>query len=255
MKLSIIIPAHNEEKRIRETLNQYAAFFQKKYKRDFEIIVVLNGCKDNTLGIVKKVKKKYSQIKYLSFMQSGKGFAITQGFKIAKGELIGFVDADCSTSPESFYDLVKNINGFGGIIANRWSKGSIIKLKQPLLRRIASRVFNLLIRALFGIKNQDTQCGAKLFKKSAIKKIMPCLGITDWAFDIDLLYHLKKAGYNIKDIPTCWSDKGNSKLNVVKTSLQMFLAIIRLRLIYSPFNFMISAYDKFKILNIREMLK
>jgi glycosyltransferase involved in cell wall biosynthesis len=243
MKLSIIIPAHNEEKRIEETLRQYSHFFQKKYKKDFEIIVILNGCLDDTLGIVKKIAKKYKQIKYFDFKQSGKGFAIIKGFKASRGELIGFVDADCSTSPESFYDLVKRINGYGGIIASRWMKGSIVHPKQPFSRRLASRLFNFLVRFLFGIRSQDTQCGAKLFKKDAIKRILPGLGITAWAFDIDLLYRLKEQGYSIKDIPTTWSDKGNSRLNVGKTSFQMFLAVIRLRLINSPFRFIVRAYE------------
>jgi glycosyltransferase involved in cell wall biosynthesis len=243
MKLSIIIPAHNEENRISKTLEEYCRFFSKKCKKEFEIIVVLNGCTDRTLDIVRRFKRKYSQIKYLNFMQSGKGFAIIQGFKAARGELIGFTDADCSTPPEAFYDLIENINGFGGIIANRWMKESIVRPKQPLSRRMASRIFNLLVRALFGIKSQDTQCGAKLFKKEAIKKVLPNIGITAWAFDIDLLYQLKKKGYKIKDIPTVWSDKGHSKLNVAKTSFQMFLAVVRLRLINSPFKFVVRAYD------------
>jgi len=243
MNLSIIIPAHNEENRIENTLRNYASFYHKKFKGDFEIIVVLNGCTDNTLQIVKKFSKKYRQLRYLDFKQSGKGFAIIEGFRIAKGDLIGFVDADCSTSPESFYDLVENINGFGGITANRWMKESIVKPKQPLSRRIASRIFNLLVRALFGIKSQDTQCGAKLFKKEAIKEVLPSLGITAWAFDIDLLYQLKKKGYKIKDIPTVWSDRGHSKLNIAKTSFQMFLAVIRLRLINSLLKFVVKAYD------------
>jgi glycosyltransferase involved in cell wall biosynthesis len=243
MKLSIIIPAHNEEQRIGKTLKDYITFFQKKYRKDFEIIVILNGCTDNTLETVKKASKKYKQIKYLDFKQSGKGFAIIEGFKVAKGDLIGFVDADCSTKPEAFYDLVMNIKSYGGIIANRWMRESRVYPKQPLIRRIASRTFNVLVRVLFGIRSEDTQCGAKLFKKDAIKRILPGLGITAWAFDIDLLYRLKEQGYSIKDIPTTWSDKGNSRLNVGKTSFQMFLAVIRLRLINSPFRFVVRAYE------------
>jgi len=241
--ISIIIPAYNEEQRIGRTLEDYAKFFQKKYKKNFELIAVLNGCTDNTLEIVKKYKKIFPQIKYLNFKESGKGFAIIEGFKSAKGDLIGFTDADDATSAESFNNLIEHMGDYDGIIANRWSKYSIIRPKQPLSRRIASRAFNLFVRFLFGIKNQDTQCGAKLFRKGAIKEILPKIGITEWAFDIDLLYQLKKRGYTVKDIPTVWSDKGHSKLNVAKTSLQMFLAIIRLKLINSPLNFITKTYD------------
>ena len=94
-KLSVVIPAYNEEKRIHRTLDSYAKFFSKKVK-DFEIIVVLNNCNDNTLKIVKNFKNK--KIKYLNFKEAiGKGGAILEGFKVAKGDLIGFVDADMAT--------------------------------------------------------------------------------------------------------------------------------------------------------------
>ena len=68
------------------------------------------------------------------------------------------------------------------------------------------------------------------------------LSITQWAFDIDLLYKFKISNYSVKEIPTVWDDDPNSKLNVIKASTEMFLAIIRLRLIHSPFKFIVDAY-------------
>ena len=243
MKISIVIPAHNEEQRIGKTLDEYANFFRKKYKNKFEIIVVLNGCIDNTLGVIKKVKKRYNQINYLDFKQSGKGFAIIEGFKVSKGDLIGFTDADASTNARAFNDLIKNINGYECIIASRWIKGAVVKSKQPFSRILAGRAFNFLVRSLFGLKVHDTQCGAKLFRKEIIKKILPKIGITEWAFDVDFLYHLKKEGFKIKEIPTVWHDKPHSKLNLAKTTIEMFSAIIRLRLDYSCLKFIVRVYD------------
>src|SRR3989344_5442103 len=99
VKLSIVIPAYNEEKRIGRTLDNYLNFFSKKI-RNFEIIVVLNGCKDNTFDIVKRFIKKSNKIRYLIFKENiGKGGAIVEGFKTARGDLIGFVDADMATPP------------------------------------------------------------------------------------------------------------------------------------------------------------
>ena len=91
MDISIVIPALNEEKRIERTLFHYLEFFEKK-KKSFEIIVVLNGCTDNTLDIVKKITKKYSQLKYEDLSQRGKGRALVKGLGIAKGNLISYVD-------------------------------------------------------------------------------------------------------------------------------------------------------------------
>ena len=236
-KISIIIPAYNEEKRIGKTIGCYLDYFKslkKKKELDFEIIVVLNACKDNTLKVVKKYKCK--ELRILNFEQGGKGFAIIEGFKDAlerKNDLMGFVDADMATAPEAFYELIKNIKDYDGIIASRYIKGS--KKENSIIRTIVSRIFNLIVRGIFLMNYRDTQCGAKLFKKVSVQKILPVLGETEWAFDVDLLYIAKKKGVKIKEFPTVWQEKGVSKLKVIKSSMQMFLAIVKLRIINSPF--------------------
>ena len=250
-KLGIIIPAHNEEKRIGRTLSEYYRYFSELKKQkilDFEIIIVLNGCRDRTIDVVNSLAKKYKEITYLEFEQSGKGFAIIEGFKNAiekEIEFIGFVDADMATSPEAFYDLFKNIGKLDGIIANRWDKRSKIYIKQTFVRRILSRGYNFLVRSLFFFPHRDTQCGAKLFKKELLEKVVHKLGSSEWSFDVDLLFYARREHATIKSTPTIWEDKRESKLNIKKTPLTMFLSSVRLRLIHSPFRFMVRLYRKF----------
>lgn len=243
MKLSIIIPAHNEENRIINTLEAYTKFFDSKLKKDYELFIIPNGCEDNTIKVVSEFSKKHKSIKYKELIPGGKGKALKEGFRIVQGNIIGFVDADNSTNPEEFYKLIENIDGFSAAIASRWMKTSEVDIRQPIMRIIAGRMFNLLVRFFLGLNFYDTQCGAKIFKKEAIKKVYKNLGITKWAFDIDLLYQIKRKGYSIKEVPIRWNDTVGSSLNIPKASLEMFLAIIRLRLIYSPFAFIIRAYD------------
>ncbi len=250
-KISIVIPVYNEEKRIGKTLEEYVKFFRQKKKskeiKSFEIITVLNGCKDNTLWVVKSYKKKYREIKILDFKKAAKGFAVTEGFKYALKNndnlLIGFVDADMSTSSAAYFDLIDKIKDYDGIIASRYIKNSIVRPKQTFIRRLASRVFNFLIRTLFFLNYRDTQCGAKLFKRKATKIIVGNIGITEWAFDIDMLYIAKKNNLKIRELPTIWEDKAGSKLNIKKTSIRMFFSIIRLRINYSMFRGFIRLYE------------
>ncbi len=251
-KISIIIPAYNEEIRISNTIESYYNFFKKlkkKKKLDFEILIILNACTDTTPEIVKKYSKKYKEVRHLEFEQGGKGFAVIEGFKDSlkneKNSLIGFIDADMATIPKAFFNLIENINDYDGIIANRWKKNSEVKIKQSILRRILSRGFNFLVRSIFMIPYTDTQCGAKLFKAKSMKKIAPEINITNWAFDVEILYSFWKKGFKIKEHPTIWEDRVGSKINVVIVPLKMFIGISRLRLLYSPFNFIVRAYDKF----------
>lgn len=248
MKLSIIIPAHNEEKRIGNTLKAYSSYFDKKVSASFsyEIVVVINNTKDNTEAVVRKAKQQNARIRYISYKRGGKGFAVIEGFKDAlkrSNDLIGFVDADMATPPEAFDMLISAMHGAEGAIASRWLKESVILKKQTPIGRLKSGVFNFIVRSLFLLPYSDTQCGAKLFSRKSASTIVREVGITRWAFDIEVLYVLKKKKLFVREVPTIWEDKEYTKIRLVNASLEMFLAVVRLRLLHSPFTVIVSAYD------------
>ena len=91
---------------------------------------------------------------------------------------------------------------------------------------------------------RDTQCGAKIFKRKAIEEVVSELGMSQWAFDLELIYVLRKRSYRIKEAPTVWSDREYSKINLIAAGPFMALAIIRLRILNSPFRNFIKLYDK-----------
>ncbi len=250
MKIAIIIPAYNEEKRIGKTLDVYSSYFNKlKNKKiiDYEIIVVINNTKDRTEDIVKEYKKANQNIRYLNFERGGKGFAVIEGFKDAfkrNNDLIGFVDADMATLPEEFYKLILQIGARDGVIADRYLKDSRVFPPVTFRRLIVGRAFNYFIRAVLFINYRDTQCGAKLFKRSALEDILPRLSMSQWAFDVELLYNLKKEKYKIISVPTKWIDREYSKINFLRAGPWMALGVIRLRILNSPFSIFIKIYDK-----------
>ena len=250
-KISIIIPAYNEEKRIKETLDSNLKFFKTLKKNkilNFEIIAVINGSSDKTIEIVKELAKKNNELKYLNLKRGAKGYAVIEGFKEAlksDSNLIGFKDADMATSPEAFYELVKKINNYEGIIASRYVQCSIINPKPTLERIFASRIFNFMTKIVLGLHFKDTQCGAKLFKRKSLEKTIPELTFSQLAFDVEILYIMKKLGFKIKEVPTIWSDKEYSKVNFAKSGPGMLLAIIRLRVLNSHLKSLIKFYDGF----------
>ena len=219
MKLSIVIPAYNEENRIERTLRTYHTFFSEK-NMPFELVVVLNGCKDNTIGVVEGVRKDLgtSNIVIMDLPQAGKGLAIKAGFADAltrDNDLIGFVDADMATKPDAYYDLVVNLKDNDGIIASRYMEGAKITPPRPAYKRYGSRlVYEPLLWLLFGLSYYDFQCGAKLFKRAVLQEVTPQLTVTQWAFDAELLYLCKKAGFTVIEIPTVWEDQAESKLTL-----------------------------------------
>ncbi|HLW72523.1 MAG TPA: glycosyltransferase [Candidatus Babeliales bacterium] len=219
MKLSIIIPAYNEEKRIEKTIRAYHKFLSEK-NMPFELVIALNGCKDNTIGVVERIRNDLTPntIFIIDMQQAGKGLALKAGFAdalVRNNDLIGFVDADMATSPEAFYDLVINLGNNDGIIASRYMPGAQISPPRPAYKRYGSRIiYEPLVWLLFGLSYYDLQCGAKLFKRAVLEKINSQLTVTQWAFDAELLYLCKKAGYTVKEIPTVWRDQEGSKLTL-----------------------------------------
>jgi len=236
-KLSVIIPAYNEEKRIKETLAGYRNYLSEKYGNDFEIIVVTDGCKDKTPVIVREFSQKYRNIWHLNFAERlGKGGGVIRGFKVAKGELIGFVDADGGARPEEFNKLVEASKFYDGAIGSRWLNRSLVTVKEPLVREIGSRIFFLIARTLFGLPYEDTQCGAKVFRRRAVRDVIDEIYLTGFTFDLDLLYRMKKKNYKVEEISIRWEHQKGSKLNFKKIAPLAVISGLELRLMESRFN-------------------
>jgi len=236
--LLILIPAYNEEERIEPVLRDYAAFFGKNYSGKFQIVVVLNGCRDNTLGVVQKVSADFPSVSALEFKQPiGKGGALIEGLKLAPmADVIGYVDADGATPPHSLLDLVKHTREADCVIGSRWLPGSVLHQEQTHLRQFISRGFHLIVETLFWMHIKDTQCPCKLIRREAVEKIHSALRIADLAFDVNLLVSLKRAGFKVLEVPIEWTDKVGSKVtsSLFRSSLTMFLSVIRIRLINWP---------------------
>jgi glycosyltransferase involved in cell wall biosynthesis len=232
----LLIPAYNEERRIEPVLRDYASYFKQHYQGKFQLVVVLNGCRDNTLGVVQRVAADFQSVSWLEFKEPiGKGGALIEGLKLAPmADLIGYVDADGATPPHAFLDLVKRVDQADCVIGSRWLPGAVLHQEQSHKRQFASRVFHSIVQMLFWMNIRDTQCGAKVIRREAVEKIHPSLRIADMAFDINLLYSLKHAGYRVLEVPTEWTDKMGSKVSLGTTSLTMLLSAIRIRLIYLP---------------------
>lgn len=238
MKLAIIIPAHNEEHRIGATLKAYGTFL-RTVAPGSRILVAMNACSDNTLGVVQQMQQLYPEISYIHLDEGGKGYAVKEGFKEALTydcEYIGFVDADMATSPQEFYKLAQVMPMYDGVIASRYMPGAVVTPPRPWIKRWGSKIFyESLVKLLFGIYYYDYQCGAKLFTKHVVATIVPYMHVRQWAFDVELLYLCKRFNFKIKEIPTEWHDQSDSKLQIMRSGLKMLTSVIALRLYYSPF--------------------
>lgn len=241
-RFSLIIPAHNEASRLGLTLGAYLDTFS-----DSEVIVVLNGCTDETEAVAFESAGGRSNLRLIRIDQAvGKGGAVRAGFIAARAGVIGYVDADGATAPAEIRRIFEMVGPNADVvIGSRWKRGADVRIAQPFLRQLTSRAFNSFVRAMFGLPYSDTQCGAKAFHADAIRGIADSLQVSNFAFDIDLLYALRRAGRTIVETPTAWRDIGGSKIDDIgHASRAMLQAVLRLRMHHSLFRYVIPVFDR-----------
>ncbi len=249
MQLWIILPAYNEGKRIYATLEDYskASWPSGISSR----IVVVSDSTDETNSIVTKFAKRAGNITLIkNKVRKGKGYAILKGFRYAiknadHRSLIGFVDADDAVPSKEYSRMIKimiNKNA-DGIVASRYARDSVNVVKLKTQRVLASRCYNLLVRVIFGINLSDTQCGAKIFRYDALRKVIGRIVLLDVSFDLNILYEMKRAGFNIIEAGIVYLDKKGSSMNIKLPlrSAQMFIVAIGFRIYHSRFNFILGS--------------
>ena len=220
-RISVIIPAYNEEKRIKATIIDIINVL-----KPYELIVVSEGT-DKTKAVVDNLKNN----KIKCFHQKkriGKGAALKKGVLKSKGNIIIFADADLSADALQLKKLVKYIDKYDCIIGSREISGA--KSSGPILRKILSMLFRNYVRLLFKIHVRDTQSGYKVFKKDPLMDIIPKVMNCGFEFDVELLWRFSKKRHTIKEIPIIWVHKKESKVNALFDGLKLFKRLAFLKI-------------------------
>lgn len=228
--LTIVIPAYNEEKRIKPVLNEICTYVTSN-NMPWNVIVSIDG-NDGTETLVKVMMKLYP---FLDFIKgngrNGKGGAIKRAVKIASGEFVMLMDADGSIS---LADLTKSLNFidfYDVIIFDRYSDA---ENEMPFLRRFASRGFNLLVQGFLGIRITDTQCGYKVIKTQYAREAFSKISVSNTFFDVALFYYMNKHGAKSVEIPVKYRHGEESKFNVLGEVLGQGTSLIAFRIRNSP---------------------
>jgi dolichyl-phosphate beta-glucosyltransferase len=222
MKLSIVVPAYNEEKRIGDTLRKIINYADKKLP-DYEILVVNDGSKDKTVDVVKRYADSRTRI-LQNPGNKGKGYSVKHGMMEAKGDFILFSDSDLATPIEEVEKLINFIDRYDVSFGSRQ-----LRKKQPILRKFIGRVFTLIVNILAVPGVKDTQCGFKLFRKECAKKIFSMMTMERFSFDVEILFLARKYGYKMKEVPVIWVNKEGSKVHAIKDSYRMLRDIFKVR--------------------------
>lgn len=228
VKVSIVIPAYNEESRLPHTLMKTATFLAKQAYTS-EIIVVTDGSTDATEQVVEDAAARYGGIRLISLPKNrGKGFSVKYGMINALGDYRLFMDADYAVPIEYLTSFLAEIERGGDvIIGSRSHEDTQIGTPQAFPRRQLAITFGYLQRAILRMPFLDTQCGFKLFTADAVKLLFPHIVYECAYFDAELLYVATKMNLNVKEIGVKWTHDQQTRLPIgLNRSLDLFQKLI-----------------------------
>jgi glycosyltransferase involved in cell wall biosynthesis len=226
--LSIIIPAHNEESRLPQTLEQ-VVHFASSQSFETEVLVVENASQDRTFEVGNEYASRHQNlVRVLHEDLPGKGRAVQKGMLAATGAYRFFADADFSMPATEIVRFIPPAVDIPVAIASREAPGAV-RYNEPYYRHITGRVFNSLIRMLVLPALHDTQCGFKMFRADVANELFRRQTLMGWSFDVELLYIASRRNFPILEIPIPWYFNPESKINVFRDSWRMFLDLLQIR--------------------------
>ncbi|MBR5314594.1 MAG: glycosyltransferase [Clostridia bacterium] len=224
MKVSVVIPAYNEEKRIEESAKKLDGYLKGLFD-DYEIIFCSDGSTDSTFEKAKKLENENEKIKAVGYETNrGKGCAVRTGMLASDGDIVIFTDCDLAYGLDVIKKAVDKFEQTGAqlVIGSRNLDSESYK-GYSFARKFMSRVYFKLISLMTGFKQTDSQCGFKCFSKEAAHTIFSECKIDSFAFDLEALLMAQDKGYKIEEIAVkiINNDNRNTKVRMISDSIRM----------------------------------
>lgn len=234
MKLSIIIPAYNEEDRIVRTMAETVSYLSRQDYTS-EIIVVSDGSTDRTRRVVEEWPDPGESVtlKVIEYHPNrGKGYAVRLGMLEGSGETVMFMDADYSVPVEAVecgYELIEN--GHDIAIASRTVSGAIVAQHQNIFRELSAKIYTWIQNRYLGIRYGDTQCGFKIFTRAAAQRLFGKQKLESVIFDPEILWLAAGEGFRVAEFPVEWTHVEGSRIQYdsLKKSLFVFRELFRIK--------------------------
>jgi dolichyl-phosphate beta-glucosyltransferase len=227
---SFILPAYNESERLTTSLPKVVDYVSQR-QMAAEIIVVNDGSKDGTADVVRRFAATHPMVRLVENPGNrGKGYSVRNGMLHARGDVLLFTDTDLS-SPIYEADKLFAAIGKGADVAigSRWLQRELQTERQPLLRQLYGRLFNLGLRLMLGLNFRDTQCGFKAFTRKAADIIFPRQRIERWGFDPEILFLANKFKLHTVEVPVEWAHDHRSKISPLRDGIRMGSEVLQVR--------------------------
>ena len=232
MKVTVVIPVYNEEKRITDTARVLDSFLKDTFD-DYEIIFSNDGSTDNTLSLAKNIESQYEKIKCVSYdTNKGKGGAVRNGILASDSDYVFYTDCDLAYGTDVIkrgVDLFVQKNPDIVIGSRNLDKESYENY--TFMRKLMSKVYFKMIALVSGFSHSDSQCGFKGFKTSVAHNVFKECVIDSFAFDLEALIKAEKKGYTVAEMPVkiLNHNENDSKVRPVRDTLKMLKDIRKIK--------------------------
>jgi len=229
--ITLIFPAYNESKRIGHTVREAIQYFEKR-GYSYEIIVAADG-DDGTREIVREMGRENPAVQVIgSARRGGKGLGIRTAVFMARGQIIGFSDADNKTPISEFAKLDAALHaGADMAIGSRGLPETVIERAQPLIRRLGSKAFAVVMQMIVGLSGiTDSQCGFKFFRADVARYLFKRQRIDGYMFDVEILAIALRAKFSIAQVPVRWRDDQDSRFHIISGGLRDLRELVAIRL-------------------------
>ncbi len=226
VRLSVVVPAHNEAERVVRTVCEIRRQLADFEDRGVEIVVVDDGSDDGTAD---SATQAGADLVLVHRENRGKGAAVRTGVKAARGQTIGFIDADLAYAPSQLMGFVEAIEaGTDAVIGIRTSSG-LRNRGKSLIRSLGSRLVNIVANAALAGNYRDTQCGCKAFRSDIAKTLAEAGKIDGFAFDIEILLLIERYGFSLLEMPVEVVDSDTSTVRAIPDGMGLLRDICRIR--------------------------
>lgn len=231
MNLSLVIPAFNEAARLPRYLVSVRQYLVARYPESHETIVVDDGSSDDLEPILQRFAADWPQLRWIRHAQNqGKGAAVRTGVAASRGRLVLFADADGATPIDEEARLAAAIHAGADVaIGSRLAAASDARRSRTWLRGLAGRCFAALARQMLRLAIRDTQCGFKMFRGEAGRRLFAEVQEQGYLFDLELLALASRLGYQIAEVPVAWTEIPGSHLSLSRDFVRILVNLWRLR--------------------------
>ncbi len=230
--VDVVVPVYNEERALPQTIPTLVDFLSSdRFPYEWRVIIGDNASTDRTPDVGRELEGAHpGKVQYVRIERKGRGYALKQIWGNSSADIVSYMDVDLSTGLDAFPELIAAIAERGYDVATGSRLHPRSRVTRSLKRRILTRGYNTMIKALFFTRFSDAQCGFKAVRTEAFKRMLPLIEDNNWFFDTELLILAEKAGYRIYDVPVEWVEDPDTRVKIAATVTEDLRGLMRMRL-------------------------